>query len=146
VLWRYAETLWRDVEVGDIVHLANDGNFPADIVLLKTSQPLGVCNIETANLDGETNLKVKQAIPETYNIECSEDGLDFPKVFKPSVIESSAPSKNLNSSSFKANITLQTGETVRSATTNCCCVAVPCATPDGPSVSSRSLAATRSWC
>jgi len=35
---------------------------------LATSEPEGLCYIETANLDGETNLKIKQAIPETANL------------------------------------------------------------------------------
>jgi len=36
---------------------------------------------ETSNLDGETNLKIKQAVPETYEIECDPEGLDFPEQF-----------------------------------------------------------------
>lgn len=39
----------------------NDEPLPADIVILSTSEPKGVCYIETKNLDGETNLKMKYA-------------------------------------------------------------------------------------
>ena len=35
--------------------------FPADILILNTSEKKGVCFIETKNLDGETNLKAKNA-------------------------------------------------------------------------------------
>ena len=59
---------WVGVKVGDIVRVESEEPFPADIVLLATSEPEGLCYIETANLDGETNLKIKQAIPETANL------------------------------------------------------------------------------
>ena len=39
--------------------------FPADVVILYTSEPKGACFIETKNLDGETNLKHKIACKET---------------------------------------------------------------------------------
>ena len=59
---------WIDVGVGDIVRVKSEEPFPADLVLLASSEPEGLCYIETANLDGETNLKIKQAIPETANL------------------------------------------------------------------------------
>ena len=59
---------WVRVKVGDIVRVESEEPFPADLVLLATSEPEGLCYIETANLDGETNLKIKQAIPETANL------------------------------------------------------------------------------
>lgn len=61
----FAETKWINVAVGDIIRVESEEPFPADIVLLSSSEPEGLCYIETANLDGETNLKIKQAIPET---------------------------------------------------------------------------------
>ena len=54
-----------NVTVGDTVRVESEESFPADIILLASSEPEGLCYIETANLDGETNLKIKQAIPET---------------------------------------------------------------------------------
>jgi phospholipid-transporting ATPase len=64
----FVDTKWVNVAVGDIIRVESEEPFPADIVLLASSEPEGLCYIETANLDGETNLKIKQAIPETCEI------------------------------------------------------------------------------
>ncbi|KAH6664992.1 P-type ATPase-like protein [Halenospora varia] len=61
----FVETKWVNVAVGDIIRVESEEPFPADVVILSSSEPEGLCYIETANLDGETNLKIKQAIPET---------------------------------------------------------------------------------
>lgn len=69
----FEDSKWTNVAVGDIVRVESEEPFPADIVLLASSEPEGLCYIETANLDGETNLKIKQAIPETCNLVSSAD-------------------------------------------------------------------------
>ncbi|XP_017055871.1 phospholipid-transporting ATPase VA isoform X2 [Drosophila ficusphila] len=59
---RYKKVKWQDLRVGDIVHLSNNETVPADILLLRTSDPQGVCYIDTCDLDGETNLKRREVV------------------------------------------------------------------------------------
>ncbi len=55
---------WQDLKVGELVKITKDEFFPADIMILSTSDKKGICFIETKNLDGETNLKRKIANKE----------------------------------------------------------------------------------
>ncbi|UZP46571.1 hypothetical protein NXS19_014383 [Fusarium pseudograminearum] len=54
---------WQHVRVGDVIRLRRDDAVPADIVLLHATGPNGIAYIDTMALDGETNLKSKQACP-----------------------------------------------------------------------------------
>ena len=53
---------WRDVKAGDIVRVVRDQSFPCDLVLLASPLDDAVCYVETKNLDGETNLKLKRGV------------------------------------------------------------------------------------
>ncbi|XP_035379007.1 probable phospholipid-transporting ATPase IF isoform X4 [Electrophorus electricus] len=59
------QTRSKNIRVGDIVRVAKDETFPADLVLLSSDRAEGTCHITTASLDGETNLKTHFAVPET---------------------------------------------------------------------------------
>ncbi|XP_067662836.1 probable phospholipid-transporting ATPase IA [Haliotis asinina] len=68
---------WTEVVVGDIIKVVNGGFFPADLILLSSSEPQAMCYIETSNLDGETNLKLRQGVPKTAKLLTGEDLQDF---------------------------------------------------------------------
>ncbi|TEB37429.1 calcium transporting ATPase [Coprinellus micaceus] len=64
----FEEKKWKDIRVGDVVRLESDDFIPADMLVISSSEPEGLCYIETSNLDGETNLKIKQASPQTASL------------------------------------------------------------------------------
>ncbi|KAJ9563811.1 hypothetical protein OSB04_008971 [Centaurea solstitialis] len=68
---------WKMVEVGDIIRVKQDGFFPADLLFLATTNPDGICYTETANLDGETNLKIRKALEKTWDYVTPEKASEF---------------------------------------------------------------------
>lgn len=57
------------IRVGDLVHLEKNQRVPADMVLLHTSEGSGTCFIRTDQLDGETDWKLRVAVPETQKLQ-----------------------------------------------------------------------------
>jgi phospholipid-translocating ATPase len=85
-------TAWKNLKVGNIVKVEKDEFFPADLVLLSSSYEDAVCYVETMNLDGETNLKLKQGLEVTSFLH---DDLNFKK-FK-ATVKCEDPNANLYS-------------------------------------------------
>ncbi|WWD18543.1 hypothetical protein CI109_102996 [Kwoniella shandongensis] len=87
---QWERTLWKKLEVGDIVLLRDNDQVPADIIVLSTSNADDLCFVETKNLDGETNLKIRRALKATASISSEED-LEHARF----VVDSEGPHANL---------------------------------------------------
>ncbi|XP_001603872.2 probable phospholipid-transporting ATPase VA isoform X2 [Nasonia vitripennis] len=87
---RYVKTAWKDIKVGDLVHLSNNELVPADVLLLRSSDPQGFAYLDTCNLDGETNLKQRQVVKGFLDIQSSFQ----PAKFR-SIIEVDKPSTKI---------------------------------------------------
>ncbi|KAF9431494.1 hypothetical protein BGZ76_000237 [Entomortierella beljakovae] len=87
---KWKDMIWQDVKVGDIVYLKNDDPIPADIVILSTSEPDSLCYIETKNLDGETNLKIRRGLSATKGLKTPAD-IERASFY----VESESPNANL---------------------------------------------------
>ncbi|XP_057455531.1 phospholipid-transporting ATPase 2 [Lotus japonicus] len=88
----------QDIHVGNIVWLRENDEVPCDLVLIGTSDPQGVCYVETSAMDGETDLKTR-LIPSA----CM--GIDVELLHKiKGVIECPNPDKDIRR--FDANMRL----------------------------------------
>ncbi|KAI3512526.1 hypothetical protein L1887_19842 [Cichorium endivia] len=68
---------WMNIRVGDVLKVEKDQFFPADLLLLSSSYEDGICYVETMNLDGETNLKVKRSLEVTLTLDDDTSFKDF---------------------------------------------------------------------
>ena len=64
-----------DLKVGDIVYVEKGQRVPADMILLRTTEHSGSCFIRTDQLDGETDWKLRLAIPLTQKYKSNDEDL-----------------------------------------------------------------------
>jgi len=107
----FKKTFWKEIKVGQIVKVLNGQPFPADLILLSSSEPQSLCYVETAMLDGETNLKLKQAIEKTTHLQSEKDLQNFKPYF-----ECDLPNTNLYE--FNGSIQLEPGTKKHSLSAN----------------------------
>ncbi len=82
-----------DLRMGEIVRVKQDGVFPADLMLIDSNLPDGVCFIETGTLDGEKTLKIKSSPNFTKG--------KFNRIFALSSCSTKVEFKNVNSLKLK---------------------------------------------
>ena len=65
------------IRVGDLILLEKNQRVPADLVLLRTSDSSGTCFIRTDQLDGETDWKLRAAVPACQKLHSDRDLLSL---------------------------------------------------------------------
>ena len=100
----FEEVAWDALQPGMVIQIVDRGEFPADIVPIASSEEGGKCYIETANIDGETNLKIRTAalgarcFSDAQSVVAASEGGGVSLSFEP-------PSASIHS----FNATLDTG-------------------------------------
>ena len=100
---RWKRTIWEDVGVGDFIKVRNDESIPADILICATSEDDNVAFVETKNLDGETNLKSRNAVQELSYLRTARACADKSDVIR---IDCGAPDVNM----YKLNAAVVTSD------------------------------------
>lgn len=82
---------WRDVQVGDIVLMKDGDEASSDLLILSTSRDDGRCYVATANLDGESNTKIRSVPSITRKLTTATEILENHTI----KVECDAPNRSL---------------------------------------------------
>lgn len=85
-----------DIKVGDLIYLDKDQRVPADMVLLWTSDRNGSCFIRTDQLDGETDWKLRHAVPPTISF-VNTSGQPSSLFDMQAIVNAEAPCRSIHS-------------------------------------------------
>ncbi|TFL07331.1 hypothetical protein BDV98DRAFT_599642 [Pterulicium gracile] len=77
--WR--TLIWEDIRVGDFIKIMDDEPIPADVIICATSEEENVAFVETKNLDGETNLKSRNAAAPLTHLRTADACADSKNSF-----------------------------------------------------------------
>ena len=95
----FIKTKCKNIKVGNIIKIKKERIIPADVLIIKTSLKNGFCYMETANLDGESSLKPREAIALSQKIIDINKPVTVSKLFSPindnCFIEVDTPSKDI---------------------------------------------------
>lgn len=103
---KFVKTQSKRIQCGDIVQVDCDSQFPCDMILLYSSADTNTCHIQTANLDGETNLKIRYVPNKFPHTNASERDLSALR----GVVNYEKPNTRLYE--FRGKITLESGKDV----------------------------------
>ncbi|RKP10075.1 phospholipid-translocating P-type ATPase [Thamnocephalis sphaerospora] len=88
--WR--EVTAAEISVGDLVVIRKDQRVPADMILLRTTEQDGTCFLRTDQLDGETDWKLRIAVPS-----CQKLPNDAALVHLEAYVNADPPQKDIHS-------------------------------------------------
>lgn len=96
-----------EIQVGNFIQVETNRRVPADMILLRTSAESGASYIRTDQLDGETDWKLRKAVPMTQGLHSDEELFDTN-----AALYAEAPKKDIYD--FKGTLTCKDSGTVES--------------------------------
>lgn len=107
----------QDIEVGHVIRVSTDQRVPADLVMLRTHDQSGTAFVRTDQLDGETDWKLRLAVPSCQKLAGGDAALATAVL----TLHAAPPSKDIYD--FQGDVTLCTSRCHQS---RCCpCYGLP---------------------